>query len=760
MAGARGVVGQPLPRLDAVAKVTGTARYAADLQLPGMLHGRILRSPYAHARVTRLETRRAEALPGVVAVLSHVSLPGKSYRQSPYALTAADPVATPDQSLFDPVVRHAGQPVVAVAAVDVDTAMAALDLVEVAYEPGPVVTDPEAALRPGAPLVNEAWGSNLAGRLRYGTGDVDAGFREADIVLGRRFTTSRQKHVQTEPFACLADITADGVITVWTPSQTPHPLRGQLAALFGLPMSQVRVVTPAIGGAFGGRVGVVAEPYAVALALAARRPVRLEFSRAEDFVGTETRHPMMLDVRVGARRDGSLVAMQMTAYVNAGPYVTQSMDVTAVAGQLFLRPYHCPHRRFEGLVALTNAPVAGAYRGYGGPQVSWALEQMVDEVAERAGVDPLALRLRLARGVGDTDPLTGLEIRTSGLAECFRRGAAAIGWEARRGRRRRDGVWVHGVGAAMVAWNSGLGCMGAALVEAAGAAVRLNLDGTLDLATGSTDIGTGIATALRQIAAEELGVDPAGIRMVTGDTDVTPYDSGAHGSRSLFTGGHAVLRAVADARRQILQVASELLEAAPDDLHIVGGWVSPRGVPDRAVDLRAVALAAHRTRGEIRAQAGTVQANALSHGAHFVEVAVNTETGQVRIERYVAAHDVGRAINPLAVEGQIEGAVFHGIGYALSEDMVVDGETGAPLNATLMDYKVLSAADTPPIEVIILETPDPAGPVGAKGVGEVGLPPVAPAIANAIHDATGVRLADLPMTPPRVLRALRTRATR
>lgn len=749
-------VGRRVPKADAYEKVTGTARYTGDLKLPGMLHGKLLRSPYAHARIRNIDTSRAEALPGVVAILHHGNTPRKLYAQSEYTATAPAAAPPPDQYLFDAVVRYAGEPVAAIAAADPDVAERAAELIEVEYEALPVVTDPEAALQPGAPVINRNAVSrgNLAMHIPIHFGDIEKGFAEAEVVVEGRFRTSRQKHVQTEPYACVADYDIRGRLTVWSPNQTPHPLRRQLSELFDVPVSRVRIVTPPIGGGFGGRVGFVGEQWAAALAMAVRRPVRIEYSRMEDFIGTESRHPMIMEARIGARRDGTLTAVQLKTWSNAGPYITQSPDVTAVHGNFFLRLYRCENRWFDGYVVYTNTPVSGAYRGFGAPQAYFALEQLIDQLAERIGKDPLELRRALTVQKGEVDQWTRLPIESGRFQDCLDMGAGAIGWAEKRGKRHRNGPWVHGVGCASIMWVSGTACLHPGMVEGSASSVRLNLDGTVDVLSGATDLGTGIGTALAQVAAESLSIPVEHVRVVLGDTDVTPFDAGSHASRTMFHAGNAVLRAAQDARRQILDLAAAELEVHVDDLELRQGCVQVKGVPGSAISLGTLGLKAYEKVTEIVGKGNAPQLNAPPYAVHFAEVAVNTETGEVKIVRYVAAHDVGRAINPTIVEGQIEGSIFHGIGYALSEDLVIDPETGNALTASFMDYKFLTAADMPEIVTLMLEDPDPSGPYGAKGIGEVGLPPVAAAIANAVADATGVRLSELPMTPERVLGAI------
>lgn len=748
-------VGRRVVKVDAADKVTGAARFAGDLKLPGMLHARLLRSPYAHARIRRVDVARAAALPGVRAVLTWANAPDQPYTNSKWDATATVNLPLRDQRLFDRKVRYAGEPVAAVAADDPATAARALELIEIEYEPLPVVTDPAAALAATAPLIHEERQSNLIHTMSMAFGDVEAGFAAADFTVQRRFQTAKQKQAQMEPYACVADYSAGGRLTVYTPSQTPHPVRLKLAEWFGWPAARVRVIVPHLGGGFGGRGGLVAELYAAALSVETGRPVQLLFDRSEDFVGTESRHPMTIEVKIGAKNDGTLTALQIHTLVNAGAYATVSSNVTAAHGLFFMRLYKCPNRRFDGQIVYTNTPVSGAFRGFGAPQAWFALEQMVDEVALRAGIDRLELRRRLALQAGDIDPWTRLPIESWGLGECIDRAAAAFGWPeavARSGRSR--GPWRRGCGVALVIWVSGTACLKEDMLEGSAADVRLNVDGSADVTSGATDLGTGIGTTLAQIAAEELGLPLAAVNVVLGDTERTPIDSGAHASRTLFVAGAAVQRAAAAARGQLLQVAAGMLAAEVADLTIEHGQVQVRGAPQRSLPVARVARQAFAQATELTGRGIAPQTNAPGFGCQFAEVEVNTETGEVRVLRIVAAHDVGRAINPTIVEGQIEGSIVQGLGYALSEDLVIDAETGSALNPTLLEYKLPMAADVPPLQVIVVESPDPNGPYGAKGAGEPALVPVAPAIANAVRDATGARLGCLPMTAERVWQAL------
>jgi len=747
------VVGRAIPKRDAYAKVTGAAGYAADLRFPGMLHAAILRSHYAHARITAIDTSRAEAMDGVVAVLHHGNTSARPFTTSEWDAPAALGSLPRDQVLFSAVARHVGQAVAAVAAVDENLAAAAAEAIAVSFEPLPVVIDADAAMQPGAPSVNPDHEGNVAAHVRFSAGDVDSALREADQVIERRFRTSRQKQTPMEPFACVAQY--DGhTLTLWSPNQTPHQTRVKLADIFGMAVGNVRIITPTLGGGFGARSGLIGEPWAAALAIATRRPVRLVYSRYEDFVATEGRHPATVTLRVGFKNDGTPTAIHGTALLNTGPYASQGPNVTAFLGMSLLRPYRCGDRRYDGYTVFTNAPPASAFRGFGAPQAMFALEQVIDEIAERVGKDPLEFRLEHLAGKGDEDYALMRPIDSDALHRCLREGATAIGWAAKRGKGGGSGPWRRGVGMAVSIYVSGTACLGDTLTEAAVANVRLNADGTVTLLTGATDCGTGCGTSLAQIAAEELGVPMESVHVVMGDTDVTPLDLGAHATRTLFVGGLAVRAAARDARDQALRVAADLLEVSAADLDAADGAIRVRGVPGTSVTYGQVATAAFKTVAEISGRGVAPQHQATPYGAQFAEVEVNVRTGQVRVLRLVAAHDVGRAINPLIVEGQIEGGAVQGIGYALTEDMPVDAD-GQPLAASFMDYRVLTASDVPLIESLVIEAPDPAGPFGAKGVGEVGIIPTAAAIANAIYDAVGVRLTELPMTPARVLEALR-----
>jgi xanthine dehydrogenase molybdenum-binding subunit len=751
-------VGRRVAKRDALEKVTGAARYTGDLTLPGMVYARFLRSPYAHARVTRVDTSQAEALPGVLAVLTHLNTPKTKYSDTKTdQLNLLPHPSNLDQVLFDAKVRYAGEPVAAVAALDRETVERALELIEVEYEQLPAVYEPLAALAPDAPSIHDHVHHNTAGYLPLSFGDVESGFAQADIVVQETFTTSRQKHIQMEPTACLAHWDESGKISVWTPTQTPHLNKQKLASLFEVPQNRVRVVNPHIGGAFGATLGFTLEPHAVALSRAAGRPVLLEVSREEMFASNSSRHPMVITLEAGFTREGQPTAIKVRLVANTGAYATEGPDVVGATTGHFFRLYPCFNIAFEGITVYTNAPPAGGFRGYGGPQAVFAMESVIDVAAERLGLDPLEMRRRISNTKGGFDGVMQRPILSCGLDECLDRGAAAVGWSDRR-RHARPAEPAsqprRGMGMASTMWVSGTACLVSTL-DSSAAMITMNEDGSATILCAACDMGTGARTALSQVVADELGLPVERVHIGAVDTELTPFESGAHASRTLYAAGNASRLAAADVREQVLAFAAAQLEVDLADLEIDDGHIRVAGVPEKSTTVQAVAHAAYLKGIQFMGRANSPQTNEPPFGAQFAEVEVDTETGIVRVLKLVAAHDVGKAINPTIVEGQLEGALAQGLGFAFMEHLPLDPDTGSPTMATLSDYRIPTAEWMPELELIVVEDPGPTGPFGAKGCGEMGLAPTAAAIANAIFDATGVRMRDLPMTPERVLAALR-----
>lgn len=748
------VVGKNIPRPDGYDKAQGTALYTVDLKVPGMLHAAILRSPHPHARIVRIDTSRAARLPGVKAVLTHQDVPRQFFNGS--YRTPRDRELIPfDELVLDDVVRFVGDKVAAVAATDPDIAHEALELIQVEYEVLPAVFDPEEAMRPDAPRVHPD--GNLAGKIQREVGEVARGFAEADVIVEGRFEVSRQQHCSIEPHACITAFDSAGRLTVWSSTQTPFPTRTVLATLLDLPESRIRVMPVPVGGGFGAKDELFEEPLVAFLARAAGRPVKLELTREEEFL-FRTRHPGVLTHRLGIARDGRLVARSLRVVYNTGAYAAAGPRVTIATGARWMPLYRTPHLRYEGFCVYTNTPVSGAFRGYGNPQAIFALESQIDEAAAAIGMDPLEVRRRNHIQPGDTNVWTGWTIQSCGLAECLARGSERFGWGRRRTaaapHRRR------GVGLAIAMHNSSATPV---MPESSTALVKVNEDGTATAMIGVTDIGQGSDTVIGQIVAEVLGLPFHAVTVRSSDTDSSPYDIGTYASRVTRLCGMAALNAATSAREHLLAQAAALLKTDAGDLDCADGFVVVRGQPDRRLAFPEVVMAAQfgpERRQVIGRGMYVPPDNAPSFTAQFVEVEVDTETGQVEVQRIVAAVDVGRAINPMAVEGQIEGALQQAIGYALTEELLVDPETGRVRNPNFESYRFLTAADMPPIETILVETVDPTGPFGAKGVAEVAIVPVAAAIANAIADATGARLRVQPMTPERVLDALEALAPR
>ena len=754
-------VGARIERVDARRKATGQALYIDDLEFSRMLHARVLRSTYASARIVRVETARARALAGVRAILTAADLPDG--RTGPFIKD--EPILARGR------VRYIGEPVAAVAAEDPETAAEALSLIEVEFEELPAVFDVEAAVAPDAPLVHtpeelrgyiKVWpavfGGNVCSTTLFGEGDVEAGFREADVVVEDTFRTQMQLQAAMEPSGAVAVPDPSGRVTVYASTQAPHLNQSRLSELLQTPMSSIRVIAVTVGGGFGGKVELVAQGIVLPLAQMTGRPVKLILSRAEEMMAGRPRHATVITMRLGARHDGTLVAKTAQCLFDTGAYADDGPGISAFGSMMQRGPYRIPHVRIESHCVYTNKVKAGAFRGFGNPQGTFASESLLDILAEELGMDPLELRLRNAVQRGDLS-LGGQVLRSVGFTACLDRAAEAVAWGTKPGARRGKGI-------------AGLTHISGLLSSAA--SIKMNEDGTFALLVGAPDIGQGSDTVLTQIAAEELGVSTDRVSIVTGDTDTTPYNWAVGASRTTYTTGNAVRGAGQDLRGKILTLAGELLEASPADLEVIDAHVRVRGVPARRISYQELGAVSHWARHGPLAGAASLMIDdpydpkrtvikgfpfgpltAYIFGAHAVEVEVDTETGRVCITRAVAAHDVGRAINPTLVEGQIQGGFIQGVGYALTEELLLDG--GRVTNPTFVDYRLPSSLDAPDVMSIIVEDEDGTGPFGAKGVGEAGLVATAPAIANAIYRAVGVRIRELPITAERVLRALRAK---
>lgn len=765
----KGVVGENVPKVDGISLACGRPKFTMDMDFPGALIGRILYSPHAHAEIVSIDASEAERVPGVACVLHFGNVPRIPFTTAGQGWPEPSPY---DTVLFDRKVRYVGDRVAAVAAETEEAAEEALRLIKVEYKALPAVFTTDAALAPGAPVIHDEPDAegiyeaqrNIAAAVDVPIGDLEEGFSESDAIVEATCELPFSQHCTLEPHCVIAYFDEDGRLVIRSSTQVPFHVRRIVSRLLGLPMERIRVVKPRIGGGFGSKQEVLLEPVAAALALRTGRAVRMFLTREEVLVSTRTIQPAWVRVKLGAKRDGTLHAVELEATLNAGAYGAHSGTTLYNVGSKSLPLYNkARHVRFHGKAVYTNLPVSGAYRGYGANQGFLALEVGMDMLAEKLGMDPLELRLKNHIQPGETSPIferlgEGREgkpqiVRSCALEECLKVGAERIGWYEKRRNRRREGTWAYGVGLACAMQGSGI-----TGVDMGAATILMNEDGSFRLLVGATDLGTGSDTVLAQIAAEVLGVPVERISVYSSDTDFTPFDKGAYASSTTYVSGNAVLKAAQEVKGQILEVASEILGDQVGELALQEGKVVS-GRSGRAVELwevghRAAYVANQR---QIGATASFLcPESPPPFAAFFCEVAVDTETGVVRVERFVVAADCGVAIHPKLAEGQLEGAVVQGIGQALLEELRFS-ERGSCVNRTFFDYRIPTAADVPEIETILVPTEEPTGPFGAKSVAEVGIDGPVPAISNAIHHAVGVRLTQAPFTPERVLKALRER---
>jgi CO/xanthine dehydrogenase Mo-binding subunit len=745
-------IGRWVRRDDGEPKVTGHSQYTGDLRVPELLHARLVLSPYAHARIVRIDSAEAARVPGVVGIFTADDLP----LVEPDGLTRSrDPLAR-DRVFFE------GQPVVAVVARSEAAAEDAAMLVDVEYDEQEAAVDPEQTLGDDRELVHgaEALGiredagahtsagghteqirrpANATSADRYRRGDVEAGFAEADAVVEDEYRTAwvHQAYLETQSSMAVPD--GAGNLTVYTSTQGQFFVRSEVAKALGIPQKRVKVVMMEIGGGFGAKYALI-DPLVAGLAWALRQPVRLVFSRNEDFLAANPAPGTVIRVKTGAKRDGTLTAMQATVIVDTGAFPGGTAGIVSL---LLGGTYRFPNLLIDAYEVLTNKPGCGAYRAPGAPQACFAIEGQIEELAHALNLDPLDMRLKNAAREGDLMPM-GSPWPVIGSIEVLDALREHPAW-----RNRSECGPDEGVGIAFGGWPAG--------TQPASAACRLNDDGSISIVVGSSDI-SGTRTGFALLAADAFGIDPDSVDIATADTDSAPFAGASGGSKITYTVGSAVMKAAQDAKRQVLEVAAEHLEAAVEDLEIVGKQVQVKGVPDRGVSLEQIAAITTAFGGKYEPILGNGRSapptSAPGFVAHLARVKVDRETGIVHILEYVAVQDVGRAINPAGIEGQIQGGSVQGIGWALYEQLVYDDD-GRLRTTTFADYDLPSVAETPPMEVIMLEVPAPDGPLGARGVGEPPVVPGAAAIANAIYAAVGFRPNELPITPERLSSALR-----
>ncbi|HEX7383115.1 MAG TPA: xanthine dehydrogenase family protein molybdopterin-binding subunit [Burkholderiaceae bacterium] len=759
--------------MDAPDKAAGRTRYIHDIDLPGQLHGAILRSRRVYARIVGIDASRARALPGVHAVITAADVPD----QRPIG------VAKDHLPLKAGRVRSVRDEVAAVAAESEAIARAALELIEVEYQDLPVLADAEAALAPGAPPIHPriegapakapvglaGRDDNVAMRFDYAHGDVREGEAESDVVVEDSFSLHYVTHCCMGVSGVIAEFDARGNLLLYSNTQVPFLHKREFAEILGIDPGRIRIVQPPIGGGFGSKLDIYPfEVIAVYLARATGRPVKLVYDREEEFLASPTRQPVRLTLRSGCKRDGTLTFRSVRTIHDNGAYTSWGATTPFVMMQTFSSLYRVPHCDYHTVAVYTNNPYAGSFRGYGNLQATFAVEQHMDRMADAIGMDPLEFRLKNAQAAGEVTG-QGMVFRSCGFQDCLRSAAERSGYSRKRleyaAARESGGPVKKGIGMASMLHVGG----GAKIYPSDGCGTILKLDdfGHLTLMTGASEIGQGSETVLAQLVCEELGLPISAVTVVNNDTDITPWDVGVHASRTTFIAGNSALGAARKAKAKILAAAAPRFECRADDLDLAGGSIVRRATREALVDLARFLRSLHFSdRAELvmttyyyeppsvhqdKGFKGDVSA-AYAWATQVVEIELDTDTGVVRLVKVTGAHDVGRVLNRLGIEGQIEGGIVMGQGYALSEELRVEG--GRILNPNFRDYKLVTAPEIPVMDIAFIESMDGEGPQGAKGVGEAPAICMAAAIANAIENVTGVRITSLPFTPERVYRAL------
>jgi putative selenate reductase molybdopterin-binding subunit len=787
-------IGKPETKVDAIKLVLGKPAFAADVDLRGYLVAKVLHSPYAHARIKNIDVSNALALPGVAAVLTWKDIPRVVYSTA----GQSDPIPGPlDTFSLDNKVRFVGDRVAFIAAETEEIANEAMSLIEVDYEPLTPLLDPGLSMQPDAPIIHDEVeyvnfaesdpSRNLAAKIRIDIGDVEKGFAEADHIIEADYSVPKVQQAHIEPHVVVTYWDEDDRLVIRTSTQVPFHARRILAPVLGLPIKRIRVIKPRIGGGFGGKQEVLIEDVAAHLTIATRRPVIFEYSREEEFIASRSRHPMKIHMKTGVKNDGTITANSMYALTDTGAYGCHALTVTGNTGHKSMAMYvgdgkyrQSPNIRFYADVVYTNHPPAGAYRGYGVPQGYWPLDRHMEKIARMLGMDPIDFRLKNAIRAGELHPFStawseGREprpevIQSCGLEECAKRGKAAIGWDDKYGHP--DWHLVSGKSHLRKGIGGALVLQGTAIpyLDMGAASIKINDDGSFNLLIGATDLGTGSDTVLGQMAAEVLGVPLEDVIVYSSDTDFTPFDKGAYASSTTYISGYAVVKAARQVAERIKDRAAKILNSNTDSDHAINSKdiklaeacaIAPDG---RRVSLAKIALNAlhHTDQEQIMAVASYFSPVAPPpFAAQFAEVTLDIETGQVKVEKLVSAVDSGVIVNPLTASGQIEGGMTQALGYAICEEMVYDS-MGVPREKDFHDYHIIQSQEMPELETIFIETFEPTHPFGVKAVAEIPMDGVAPAVANALLDAslsissnTGVNIDNNPITPEKVWNAIK-----
>jgi 4-hydroxybenzoyl-CoA reductase subunit alpha len=799
------VIGKSVAMVDAAGKTTGAGKYTDDLSLPGMLVGKILHSPYPHARIKHIDTSRAQALDGVVAVVTGADAP------NPYGIL---PVGHDETALAVGKVRYVGDHVACVAAINEEIAENAIELIDVEYEPLPAYFDPEESMKAESDLIHENRAHNIEKDYHHVFGDLDKGFAEADYVAEGRYIANEVTHAAMEPHSTLANFELDphtgklGRLTVWSSTQVPYYLQHKLSLVLEMPMSQIRVIKPLVGGGFGGKSEIIPlEIIAAVAARAARAPVKITYTREEVFWAHRGRPRTIIDLKTGVKNDGRMTAVACKVIQDGGAYCSYGVVTILYSGALLGALYDIPNIRYDGYRVLTNKPACGAMRGHGTVNVRFAFESQMDEIAAKLNLDPAEVR-RVNLLKPPTVTVNGLRVLSYGLPECIDQVVTRSGWKQRKGKMPKG----RGLGVACSHYVSGAAnSIIRSDMPHSTVNIKIDRDGGVVVYTGASEIGQGSDTMTAQVVAEVLGCEIARVKVIAADTDLTPIDLGSYSSRVTFMAGNAALRAAEDVKKNIVSASAKRMNCAPEDVIMRAGrvWKASTTLSDRHPTLSDNIEEKEAARGHVDGQilrgsvlqtrkeegprdhmsfeeaivaaidfhgaltgtgsyappvaarggkhkgGGVGPSPAYSYSAQVAEVSVDEETGEVTVHKIWAAHDCGRALNPVAVEGQVIGSVWMGLGQALEEEMI--WKDGLLMNPGLLEYRSPSSAESPEIECIIVESIDPEGPFGAKEAGEGSLAATIPAIANAIYDAVGVRLREAPFTPERVLAALRAK---
>ena len=765
------IVGKSVTKIDSLSLSTGEAKFVDDFFLPNTAVAKILHSPHAHANIINIDTSEAEKMTGVLDVLCYKNV--KRILHTTAGQGAPEP-SPYDTVMFDNKVRFVGDRVAAVLAENEEIATEAISKIKVQYEVLPALLDYENAMAPGAPIIHEEKDKynpiqgyylpekNIAGHVEFHIGELDAGFDEADFVVEHTYRTGYASHCMLEPHSVFTYIDERNRLVIVSSTQVPFHVRRICANLLEIPVSRIRVIKPRIGGGFGGKQEVFLDYVAALFTLRTNKPVKLIYSREEVFKSSRTRHPMRIRCKTGVKKDGTITAIDHDVLMNTGAYGSHALTVLTNAGSKVLPLVNkVPNIKFCAYSVYSNLPVGGAYRGYGVTQSVFAFGQQMDQMARAIGLDVVDFYVQNHIREGETSPVfeylgegkagTAMNIDSCALEECIRQGEEAINWKHKRGRKISHGSKVRGVG--MVGLMQGSSIPD---IDMGAANMKMNEDGSFNLLIGATDIGTGSDTILAQIAAEVLCVPIDKIIVYSSDTDFTPFDTGAYASSTTYLSGEAVRKCANEIKQQVLKVAAEISRCSTSEIELRNMNAI---TPTEEISYSGICCYAMYEKNQFQIQSTASHITKKTpppFSAHFVEVEVDEDTGELSLLNYVAAVDCGTAINPALAEGQTEGAVVNGISYALTEEYFFN-KKGAMTNASFGSYKIYTAADLPRIKTILIPTYEPTGPYGAKSVSEIGINGPAPAIANAIYDAVGVRLFEIPFTPEKIYRALKNK---